>query len=298
MKKIYPPIFGFLALVYLMAAGEALAVASATGGKSSPFPEIAGWKQAGGILTFSPRKLYDYIDGAADLYLTYDFQELKVAEYQNKKRASVTVEIYRHKTPTDAFGIYSQERLSSANFLNMGAQGYIEKNILIFTQANYYVKINSFNTGAEDEEVLLTFAKKVAENLGGKGLLPPILSVFPEEGKKKNSEKFIAKNFLGYSFFHSGFTADYDLSGKKFKLFVMEGANQEDCRRMIRKYLEKVGKPRENIGEGHYTLQDPYHGEMDFSWKGKYIWGVLNLGDPILRSKYLRLFEKGLPKRN
>jgi hypothetical protein len=298
MKKIYLLILGSLALVYLMTAGEALGVASNPVGEFPPFPEIKGWKQTGGILTFSPRKLYDYIDGAADLYLTYDFQELKVAEYQNEKKASVTVEIYRHKTPTQAFGIYSQERLSNANFLEIGGQGFIEKDILIFTQANYYVKINSADTGAEDEEVLLTFAKKVAENLGEKGSLPPLLSSFPEEGKKKNSEKFIAKNFLGYSFFLSGFTADYDLSGKKFKLFVMEGDNPEDCRRMIRKYLEKVGKPRENIGEGHYTLQDPYHGEMDFSWKGKYIWGVLNLGDPILRSKYLGLFEEGLPKKN
>jgi len=287
-------ILSYLVATYFISGAVTPIWASPKEEKSLLFPDISGWKQSGGILTFSPRKLYNYINGAADLYLTYDFQELKVAEYQNEKKASVTVEVYRHKTPTHAFGIYSQERLSSANFLNIGAQGYIEKNILIFTQANYYVKINSFNTGVEDEEVLLTFAKKVAENLAGKGSLPRILSVFPEEGKKKNSEKFIAKNFLGYSFFLPGFTADYDLSGKKFKLFVMEGANQEDCRSMIQKYLEKVGKPRENVGEGHYTLQDLYHGEMDFTWKGKYIWGVLNLGDPALRSKYLKLFEEGL----
>jgi hypothetical protein len=292
MKRACP--ITLLVLLCLTAAVVTVLWASGPGGKSALFPEIKGWKRSGGILMFSPRKLYNYINGAADLYLAYDFQELQVAEYVNEKKASVTVEVYRHKTPTHAFGIYSQERLSSANFLDIGAQGYIEKNILIFTQANCYVKINSFNTGAEDEEVLLTFAKKVAENLGRKGSLPPILSVFPEEGKKKNSEKFIAKNFLGYSFFHSGFTADYDLSGKKFKLFVMEGANQEDCRSMIQKYLERVGKPRENVGEGHYTLQDPYHGEMDFTWKGKYIWGVLDLGDPALRSKYLKLFEEGL----
>ena len=296
MKKIHVLILAILVLVYSLSAVENSPGASSPGGNSSLFPEIKGWKQAGGILTFSPRKLYNYIDGAADLYLTYEFQELKVAEYQNENKASVTVEIYRHKTPTQAFGIYSQERLSNANFLDIGAQGFVEKNILIFTQANYYVKINSSDTGAEDEEVLLTFAKGVAKNLGQKGSLPAILSAFPEEGKRKNSEKFIAKNFLGYSFFLSGFTADYDLSGKKFKLYVMEGANPEDCRNMIQKYLEKIQKPRENLAEGRYTILDPYHGEMDFVWKGKYIWGVLNLDDAVLRSKYLKLFEETLQK--
>jgi uncharacterized protein YwgA len=137
----------------------------------------------------------------------------------------------------------------------------------------------------------------VAQKLGEKGSLPSILTAFPEEGKKKNSEKFIAKNFLGYSFLHSGFTADYELSGKRFKLYVIEGADQKECRNMIQKYLEKIEKPRENLAESRFILQDPYHGEMDFTWKGKYIWGVLNLGDPATRLKYLELFEEGLLKK-
>jgi hypothetical protein len=265
--------------------------------KDFKFPEITGWKQSGEIQTFIPKTLFEYINGAADLYLMYDFQELKVAEYLNEKKASVIVDVYRHKTPTHAFGIYSQERLSNANFLDIGAQGYIEQNILNFLTGPYYVKINSFNTGAEDQEILLTFAKKVAENLGEKGRLPSILSSFPQEGKKMNSEKFIAKNFLGYSFLHSAFTADYELSGKKFKLFVIEGADQKECKDMIQKYLQQTKSLEKNIAEGRYTISDPYHGEIELHWKGKYIWGILSLNDPSSRSKYLKLFEEGLEKK-
>ncbi len=87
------------------------------------FPEVTGWKRSAEIQTFSPKTLFEYIDGAADLYLTYDFEELKVAEYQNEKKASVTVDVYFHKTPTNAFGIYSQERLPNANFINSWGSG-------------------------------------------------------------------------------------------------------------------------------------------------------------------------------
>jgi len=264
--------------------------------KDFRFPEIKGWKQSGEIQTFIPKTLFEYINGAADLYLMYDFQELKVAEYLNEKKASVIVDVYRHKTPTHAFGIYSQERLSDANFLDIGAQGYVEKNVLNFLTGSYYVKLNSFNTGAEDEEILLNFAKKVSENLGEKGRLPSILSSFPEEGKKKNSEKFIAKNFLGYSFLHSAFTADYGLSGTKFKLFVIE-SDRKECKDMIQKYLQQTKSLEKNIAEGRYTISDPYHGEIFLHWKGKYIWGILNVSDISLRSKYLKLFEVGLEKK-
>src|SRR4030043_1728339 len=115
--------------------------------KDFKFPEVAGWKQSGEVQTFIPKTLFEYINGAADLYITYDFQELKVAEYLNEKKASVIVDVYCHKTPIHAFGIYSQERLSNANFLDIGAQGYIEQNILNFLIGPYYVKINSYSTG-------------------------------------------------------------------------------------------------------------------------------------------------------
>lgn len=265
--------------------------------KTFVFPDVAGWKQSAGIQTFSPKTLFEYIDGAADLYVTYDFEELKVAEYQNEKKASVTVDVYFHKTPIHAFGIYSQERLPNANFINVGAQGYIENNVLNFLTGPYYVKISSYNTGAEDQEILLTFAKKVAESLGEKGSLPSVLSSFPEEGKKRNSEKFITKNFLGYSFLQSAFIADYEVSQKKFNLFVIEGLNQKDCRDMVQKYLQQTGNTKKNIVESLYTISDPYHGEIEFYWKGKFIWGALNLTDASLRSKYLKLFEIALEKQ-
>jgi len=257
-------------------------------GKTLSFPEMIGWRQDGKTQVFSPKTLYEYINGAADLYLSYEFQDLQVAEYKGEKKTGVTVEVYRHKDPIQAFGIYSQERLANAKFLDLGAQGYYEPNVMNFLTGPYYVKINGFNTGEDDEKVLMPFAKMVAEVLGEKNSLPPILSSFPGEGKKKNSEKFISKNFLGYSFFHSGYTADYEASGKKFKIFVIQGKDQEDCRAMMEKYLKQTGSEGQNPSDGTYRLKDKYHGEVDIFLKGKFIWGILDLNDPNLRDQYLQ----------
>jgi len=265
--------------------------------KDFKFPEITGWKQSGEIQTFIPKTLYEYINGAADLYLIYDFQELKVAEYQNEKKASVTIDVYRHITPTHAFGIYSQERLPNANFINVGTQGYVEEEILNFIVGPYYVKITGYKIESGGQEVLISFAKKVAENLKEKGTLPALLKSFPLDGKVKNSEKFINKNFLGYAFLHSAFTADYELSGKKFKLFVIEPADKTECKNMIQKYAEQTGKAEKNVIEGRHLIPDPHHGEIELHWQGAYLWGILNVNDPELRSKYLKLFKEGLQKR-
>lgn len=257
-------------------------------GKTITLPEMSGWKLEGKPLVFSPETLYEYINGAADLYLDYEFQELTLAEYKGEKKAGVIIEVYRHQDSTQAFGIYSQERLADAKYLDLGAQGYYEPGLINFLSGPYYVKINGFNIGEEDERILLPFARKVEEILGGKTSLPSILSSFPAEGKKKNTEKFISKDFLGYPFFHSGYTADYEVAGKKFKVFVIEGKDLEDCRRMTERYLQRIGSELKQPSPGIFRLKDPYHGEVDLIWKGNLIWGILGLTDLNLRSQYLQ----------
>lgn len=283
-------------LTALTAGGEAPFLASAGEKDSSPFPAIEGWKLSGPIQAYPPQRLYEYINGAADLYLSYDFQELKVAEYLNPDKASITIEVYRHRRPEQSFGIYSQERLSKGEYLDIGTQGYREENVLNFLKGSYYVKISAYKLGPGGQKILDTFARKVADRLEGKSSFPSILSAFPTGGKKPYSEKFLAKNILGYSFLHSAFTADYEVAGKKFKLLVIEGTDPGDSQAMIQAYLRRSGSSDQGVPEGHRTLTDPYHGVIELGWKGKYIWMATDLADSDLRSRYLRLLEEGLQR--
>jgi hypothetical protein len=274
---------------------------SAADWKTFSFPEVEGWKQAGEIQVFSPETLYEYIDGGADIYLKYDFDELKVAEYgpqeSNDRKASLTVEVYRHRNADDAFGIYSQERLPGADTLPIGAEGYRDNELLNFLTGPYYVKISSFNLEPGKQVVMESLARKVSENLGEKSALPSILSAFPKEGRKEKSQTFILKNFLGYPFLNSSFTSEYELSGRNFKLFVMECTDDDEPKQVLNKYLAQVGKGGTEIKEGRHTISDPHHGEVELCWKGRYLFGTLDLKDPSLLEKYLTLFEEKLRER-
>ena len=139
---------------------------------------------------------------------------------------------------------------------------------------------------------MLAFGRKIEGILGGKSALPKILSSFPREGMKKNTERFISKDFLGYSYLHSGYTADYEVGEKKFKIFVIDGKDAGDCRRMMEKYLHQTGNEEKEVSEGTYRLKDRYHGDVELFWKGRLIWGILDLNDPELQSKFLKAIEE------
>lgn len=261
----------------------------AAGAQAFAFPSVDGWTLAGQPQVFSPDTLYDYINGGSDLYLKYEFEALTVVEYR-KGTMSVSAEAYRHRTPDHAFGIYSQERVPGAAFLPIGAQGYYENGVCNFIQRGYYVKLSGENTGTEDRTILVGFARRISENLPGPSALPEVLSAFPAEGKKANAEKFIAKDFLGYGFLHSGFTADFERSGRRYQLFVIVGDDPADARAMLQQYLKQIKHDAPAV-DGAFEVTDPYHGAMALLWKGRHIWGTIGLPDAELRAAYLKHFE-------
>src|SRR5512137_1524240 len=112
----------------LVAALLIWAAASLPAQKNEPqFPSVAGWKLAVEETVYTPNNLWDVIDGAADLFLEYNFVDLHIARYQQTADLEIKVELYRHKSSVDAFGIYSQERYPDYHFIDLGTQGYADK---------------------------------------------------------------------------------------------------------------------------------------------------------------------------
>lgn len=256
-----------------------------------PFPAIPGWNKSGLRLHYTPASLYDYINGAAESYLAYDFQELDVIEYVNDREASILVEVYRHAAPTLAFGIYSQERPRGGQFLPLGTQGYSESPFLNFLQDVYYVKINGIGDPEVNDQVLQTFAEAMTPVLGELTELPVVLHCFPEEGREPYSETFIAKNFMGYAYLHSGYTADYSAGDATFKLFIIDGQDAQACREMLSRYRQATGSSPDDLAEGPLTIADPFHGPIPLVWRGHYIWGALYLEDAQQADDYLSEME-------
>src|SRR5512141_754220 len=74
----------------------------------TPFPGLDGWTMAVEETVYNPDNLWDLIDGAADVYLEYNFVDLHLCRYQQGDK-EIRVELYKHATREDAFGIYAQE---------------------------------------------------------------------------------------------------------------------------------------------------------------------------------------------
>jgi hypothetical protein len=259
-------------------AGMALLCFSFAGApqrQSAPiFPQIEGWKLTVEEKAYTPDNLWDVIDGAADLFLEYHFLDLHIARYEQSANLEIKVELYKHASSEDAFGMYSQERYADYHFIALGVQGYMEKGVLNFLSGPYYVKLSTIQSGKEAQDALLMVGKKIEENLHQPRTRPDLVSAFPSGGKRVNSEQYIAKNFLGYSFLNAVYVVSYD-DPSPFKAFLIQRDSAGQSSKTIAEYFATIptGAVTRLTGD-RFTVRDPHSGRIDFVQDGRFIYGV------------------------
>ena len=71
---------------------------------------IGAWTKAGTPRVIDAKTIFEYMDGAGEMYLAFGFDRLEVTEYKAAdKPGALTVEVYFMKSPADAFGLLSQD---------------------------------------------------------------------------------------------------------------------------------------------------------------------------------------------
>jgi hypothetical protein len=257
------------------------------------FPGLPGWKLSKKVLVYEPANLFNYINGAADGFNSYDFEELKVGEYI-KQRMKIKAEIYRHSNANNGFGIYSSERFPDYTFISIGGQAYTSDNVLNMVCGRYYVKLFA-DTGSEEEKTsLIALAKLISRQLDPHAALPGLIDFFPGEGKIKNTEQFINRSFLGYEFLSQAFTAEYSGDDANYKLFIMDCASESKARATLVRYLEFTKQDAGLIDKRDFVINDKYNGPVYTKWSGRYILGCLNTVNADRASKKLDELNKNI----
>ena len=251
------------------------------------YPKIGQWKPQKSVQVYLEDNLFDYINGASELYLSYDFRQLDVVYYKNRQKQEITVEIYTHASPLVAYGIYSQERSPDGNYLNNGTESYIDGSNLFILTGKHYLKIYSYDLNDDAKAVLSEFAQPIVELLNGDNSLPALLSAFPEENLRPKSTQLVAKNLLGYSFFTKGYQAFYDFAEEQCRLFIIKSASIKESNDLFKKYILHIRHAPRIPGNAEYKVNDPYHGAGIIRKCEHYVYGGFGLADIEQLSKLL-----------
>jgi hypothetical protein len=201
---------------------------------------IPGWDIAQKVETYNHDNLFNLVDGQAESFFAYGFEQVAVQRYQDSAGTLVNVEIWQLATPADAYGLFTTGRSGSP--ASIGNEGDSDPGRrLAFWQNCYFVSLDAVQP--IPDETLQAFARAIASSLPTGGERPDLVSRLPQSGLAEQTTIFFHEemsiqmevwlggtNILGLSQETNGVLCRYQLGDETVRVMLVEypDASQAD----------------------------------------------------------------------
>jgi hypothetical protein len=98
---------------------------------------------------YDEKRLFDYIDGAAPLYIDRHFRRLAAAEMATADGADLTCDVYDMREAENAASIFLSEKSGSSKTVDDWPQALVGSMSFVFRKGRYYVKLTAFDKKSE-----------------------------------------------------------------------------------------------------------------------------------------------------
>ncbi len=141
---------------------------------------VLDWNAEGEVETYNRETIFDYINGAGEIYRQYDFRQLLVKRFRRADHPSITVELFDMGTSRDAFGVFSHSREGEDADIGQGSE--FRGGLLCFWKNRFFACIYAEKRTDQTDNAVLELAKSIEEIIKESGPLPELLSYLPEKG--------------------------------------------------------------------------------------------------------------------
>jgi hypothetical protein len=172
---------GAWAVPALLACGLACAPREGPVSLASLVPaEAEGYRTSGPDHTYDRKTIFEYIDGAGEVYLQYDFRTVLVRDLARQGQPAIAVQVYDMGCPDDAFGIFSLEHQDED--ARIGSDSEYGAGLLRFWKGRYFVSVAAERETPEAREAVLSLGRSIAGSILEGGECPDVVRALPEEG--------------------------------------------------------------------------------------------------------------------
>jgi hypothetical protein len=234
--------------------------------------EAGGWKWDGKEMKYDSRTLFKYIDGAAELYLAYGFQNLRVRRFEKSNQPPISVELYEMASSEDAYGVFSFEHQDETVGIGQGSE--FGGGLLRFWKGKYFVSTYAEGEGAEVESGILKLGRAAANSITTTGPEPKLVGLIPgrdlglvdksvrylKSHVLLNQRFFIAhQNILNLNRKTEAVLAQYLQDKKKTQLLLIRYPDSKEAggayQSFMKAYLPDArGKDRSKTEDGRWTI--------------------------------------------
>ena len=198
---------------------------------------VGNWKKSGSAEIFIGDKLYELIDGGADIFYEYGFIRVITQRYSDSNENYIDVEMYEMLDSSAAYGIFSLFTFNTGKRVEFLNEAFAGDEFVFFRKGNYYVSLTGSPPSQKAEEGLVQISDAIDKQIHSSGK-PPMVSLFDQRISNKTDGVRIAyiKGDLGlYNLSMIPFGKDFKVEEgiciefSETKNFVFNYAGKDTC---------------------------------------------------------------------
>jgi hypothetical protein len=164
--------------------------------------EIYGWQATGKDEIYDPQTIFDYIDGAGEVYRSYNFKQLLARRFSKKGEPDLVADLFDMETSQDAFGVFTHDL--EGEEVGIGQGSTYNGGLLSFWKDLFFVSLYSEEETEDTRKALFALGEKVASSIKKEGKKPAIVSLLPSENLAEKSVHYFHNHLiLNYHFYVS-----------------------------------------------------------------------------------------------
>jgi hypothetical protein len=151
---------------------------------------VGGWTRLESARFINSRNIFEYMNGAGELYLGYRFQHLEVFDYTSDSQDNILVELYFMETAGDAFGLLSLDwggepvsldgasASASNRFFTSPTRALYGGGLLRLWSDHIYARVMSERETPASKEAVITIGEAIAAGANNPPE-PELLKILP-----------------------------------------------------------------------------------------------------------------------
>ncbi len=162
--------------------------------------EIQGWTAVDSGKIFDAETIFDYIDGAGEVYRAYNMKVLLSRTFRKSDRPDIIADLFDMGSAADAFGVFTHD-LDGEDW-NIG-QGCVYKGgLLSFWKDRYFVSLFAEGETEETKTALRVLGRGIESAIPRQGEKPALLGILlPAYADPKRVHYLHSPVILNYHFF-------------------------------------------------------------------------------------------------
>ena len=224
----------------------------------SGLPEqTMGWSQEAEDQIYTPKTIFGYINGGAEVYNAYNLHRCLSRRYAAPNGPAITLDIFDMGTAKDAFGVFTHD--PEGQIVDLGQDGRSRPGWVNFWKDRFFVSIYSEEESAASQKAVNDLARQVDLLITDRGKRPDIIARLPKKGLQANSLRYLHhpvilnyhyyladENLLNLSARTEALLAGYQLGGAEATLLLVSypeaSAATHAHIQFSRHYLGETGK--------------------------------------------------------